>query len=160
MKNLRAFSSLVPRLLSFFVVQFAFSILHESGRARRTGSSFAFVYYTERKLKNTKRGRPGNEPSFYCNVHSSWYLECWQVSGFLATRSTLTRSTLTRSICHEIKLPRDQIATRSTLTRSTLTRSNCHEINSHEINSHQIKLPRDQLSRDQLSPDQLNFILC
>ena len=38
----------------------AFSVFH---------CSFAFVYYTERKLKNKKQGRPGNEamqtPSFH-----------------------------------------------------------------------------------------------
>ena len=43
--------SLVPRPPPFFVLRFAFSIIHGSGRAR----------YTERKPKNKKRGRPGNE---------------------------------------------------------------------------------------------------
>ena len=46
--------SLVPRLPPFFVHQFTFSIIHESG----TSTS---VYHPECKLKNKKWGRPGNE---------------------------------------------------------------------------------------------------
>ena len=57
-------NSLVPMPPPFFV-WFAFSIIHESGRARKTlfSHSSASVYYTERKLKNKKWGRPGNEAS-------------------------------------------------------------------------------------------------
>jgi len=43
--------SLVSGPPTFFVLRFAFSIIHGSGS----------VYCTERKPKNKKRGRPGNE---------------------------------------------------------------------------------------------------
>ena len=59
--NLRRWSiapSLVPRPPTFFVLWFSFSIIYGSEIFLRSSVS---VYYTERKLKNKKRGRPGNE---------------------------------------------------------------------------------------------------
>ena len=55
--NIHLVFSLVPRPPPFFVLRFAFSIIHGS----RSSTS---VYYTERKLKNKKKwGRPGNKAS-------------------------------------------------------------------------------------------------
>ena len=48
--------ALFPGLPRLFVLRFAFSIIHGNG-------SFVSVYYTERKPKNQKWGRPGNEAS-------------------------------------------------------------------------------------------------
>ena len=50
-------TSLVPSPPPFFVLRFSFSIILGSGRAPSSTS----MYYTERKPKNKKRGRPGNE---------------------------------------------------------------------------------------------------
>ena len=124
MLTLCSIISLVPRPPPFFVLRFAFSIIHGSGRARKTGKAWSHlsrawrqvdarwtyggeghnrkygwappplhplrvhltshmwwmrpglprfsrsstsVYYTERKPKNKKRGRPGNEATFVCH---------------------------------------------------------------------------------------------
>ena len=61
-------TGLVPRPPKFFVLQFAFSIIHGSGRALplpciilNANRSSASVYFTECKPKNKKWGRPGKE---------------------------------------------------------------------------------------------------
>ena len=62
-------ASLVSRPPPFLVLQFAFSIIHGSGRA-----------YTERKLKNKKRGRPGNEASGTSNARKVLCATNWSLS--------------------------------------------------------------------------------
>ena len=60
--------SLVPRPPPFFVLRFAFSIIHGSGSGR------ALFRYTELKLKKKKQGRPGNEARLIANGWSSIFL--------------------------------------------------------------------------------------
>ena len=55
--GMRPKHSLVPRPPPFFVLQFPFSIIHRSG----------VLYYTERKPKNKKRGRPVNKLAKTCS---------------------------------------------------------------------------------------------
>ena len=88
-KALKVYSLVPPT--PFFVLRFAFSIIHGSGKYYLFQCHACFlllnmcdeelkhcIYHTERKLKNKKRGRPGNETSA-------------QVSRVIKTRTFLRR---------------------------------------------------------------------
>ena len=54
--------SLVPRPLPFFVLRFAFSIIHGIGRARKTGKAWEHLHVND--VRWTRGGRRGAVPDY------------------------------------------------------------------------------------------------